>query len=74
MKNKDIGPKVVTIYRPISCLSKTWKLLTSIISNAIYDHLSDKGLIPWELKGYKRKSRGMKDQPTTNRQNDNETC
>ena len=45
MKNKDIGPKVVTNYRPVTCLSTTWKLLTSVISNAIYDHLSDKGLI-----------------------------
>ena len=62
MKNKDIGPKVVTNYRPITCLSTTWKLLTSIISNTIYDHLSDKGLIPWEQKVCKRKSRGMKDQ------------
>ena len=62
MKNKNIEPKVVTNYRPTNCLSPTWKLLTSIISNAIYDHLSDKGLIPWEHKGCKRKSRGMKDQ------------
>ena len=38
------------------------KILTSVISNAIYDHLSDKGLIPWEQKGCKRKSRGTKDQ------------
>ena len=53
---------MVTNYRPIICLSTTWKLLTSIISNAIYDHLSDKGLIPWEQKGCKRKSRGMKGQ------------
>ena len=62
MKNKDIGPKVVTNYRPITCLSTTWKLLTSIISNAICDHLSHKGLLPWEQKGCKRKSRGTKDQ------------
>ena len=62
MKNIDIGRKVVTNYRPITCLSTTWKLLTSIISNAIYDHLSDNGLIPWKQKGCKRKSRGMKDQ------------
>ena len=62
MKNKDIGPKEVTNYRPITCLATTWKLLTSIISNAIYDHLSDKGLAPWEQKGCKRKSRGMKGQ------------
>ena len=62
MTNKDIGAEVVTNYRPITCLSTTWKLLTSIISNATYDHLSDKGLIPWEQEGCKRKSRGMKDQ------------
>ena len=53
---------MVANYRPITCLSTTWKLLASIISNAIYDHLSDKGLISWEQKGCKRKSRGMKDQ------------
>ena len=53
---------MVTNYRPITCLSTAWKLLTSVISNAIYDHLSDKGLIPWEQKGCKRKSRGVKDQ------------
>ena len=70
MKNIDIGLKVVTNYRPITCLSTTWKLLTSIISNAIYDNLLNKSLIPWEQKGCKRKSRGTKDQ-TTNRHNDN---
>ena len=38
------------------------EIMKTNISNAIYDHLSDKGLIPWEQKGCKRKSRGTKDQ------------
>ena len=38
------------------------EITDSIISNAICDHLSDKGLIPWEQKECKRKSRGTKDQ------------
>ena len=33
----------------------------------IYDHLADKGLIPWEQKRCKRKSRGMKDQLLTDK-------
>ena len=60
-KNKNIDLKVVTNYRPITCLSTTWKLLTSIIANELYNHLAEKGLIPWEQKGCKRKSRGTKD-------------
>ena len=56
-KNKNIDPKVVTNYRPITCLSTTWKLLTSIIANELYNHLAEKGLIPWEQKGCKRDKR-----------------
>ena len=43
-KNKNIDLKVVTNYRPITCLSTTWKRLTSIIANELYNHLAKKGL------------------------------
>ena len=61
MKDKNISSKVVTNYRPITCLSTTWKLLTSILTELIYDHLQNNNLLPWEQKGCKKRSRGTKD-------------
>ena len=61
LKNPD-EPTKVSNYRPITCLTTTWKLLTSIIADEIYNHLEESGLIPWQQKGCKRKSRGTKDQ------------
>ena len=55
-------PEKVSNYRPITCLTTTWKLLTSILADQIYEHLEKSGLIPWQQKGCKRKSRGTKDQ------------
>ena len=60
MKDKAKG-KEVTNYRPITCLSLTWKLLTSIYSEAIYNHLDTNELLPDEQKGCRKKSRGTKD-------------
>ena len=60
---KDIAKgKEVTNYRPITCLSLTWKLLTSIFSEAIYSHLDTNELLPDEQKGCRKKRRGTKDQ------------
>ena len=48
-------------YRPIACLPLTWKLLTSIFSDAMYGHLSCQELLPNEQKGCRKNSRGTKD-------------
>ena len=61
MKDKEKGPEV-TNYRPITCLPLMWKILTGIISNAMYEHLDDEQMLPVEQKGCRRKSRGTKDQ------------
>ena len=49
-------------YRPITCLSVVWKLLTSIIYQKIYFHLHSNNLFPLEQKGCLCQSRGTKDQ------------
>ena len=49
-------------YRPITCLSVVWKLLTSIIYQKIYFHLHSNNLFPLEQKGCLHRSRGTKDQ------------
>ena len=54
--------KAVSNYRPIACLPLLWKLLTGIFAGKIYDHLQVNNLLPDELKGCRRKSRGTKDQ------------
>ena len=54
-------------FRPITCLSTTYKLLTSIIADSIYLYLEDNNLIPVEQKGCKRGSYGCKDQLLINK-------
>ena len=61
IKDKEIGP-VATNFRPITCLSLMWKLLTGVMSDEIYQHLESKRLLPSEQKGCRRNSRGTKDQ------------
>ena len=48
--------------RPITCLTTTWKLLTSIIARDIGAYLEGNSLIPDEQKGCRTKTRGCKDQ------------
>ena len=38
-------------YRPIACLNFLWKLLTGIINEKFYDHLSQQNLLLEEQKG-----------------------
>ena len=61
MKDKTKG-KESTNYRPITCLSLIWKLLTYIISEEIYNHLDSNNLLPEEQKGCRKRNRGTKDQ------------
>ena len=49
-------------FRPIICLPLMWKLLTGMISEDIYFSMENENLLPEEQKGYRRKSRGTKDQ------------
>ena len=50
---KDLAKgKVVSNYRPITCLPLMWKLLTGIFAEKIYDHLLMNNLLPVEQKGY----------------------
>ena len=60
---KDPGKgNAVDNYRPITCLPLMWKLLTGLISNALYDFMESSSKLPIEQKGCRRKSRGTKDQ------------
>ena len=61
MKDESKGP-VVSNYRPIACLPTTYKLLTGVLAETIYEHISSHGELPIEQKGCKKKSRGTKDQ------------
>ena len=47
-------------FRPISCLSLMWKLMTGVIAEVMYKALE--GILPEEQKGCRRRSRGTKDQ------------
>ena len=49
-------------YRPIACLPIMWKLLTGIMGEKLYQHLERNGLLTDERKGYRKGSRGAKDQ------------
>ena len=56
LKDKSKGNEASS-YRPITCLPLTWKLLTSIIADEIYNHLEKNNLLPEEQKGSRRNSR-----------------
>ena len=49
-------------YRPIACLPTTFKILTSIITDRLYDHLEKQAIMAKEQRGGKRDSYGCKDQ------------
>ena len=59
-KDKDKGT-AANIYRPITCLPLTWKLLTSIIADEIYEYLDSEMILPEEQKGCRRKAIGTHD-------------
>ena len=49
-------------YRPVTCLPKMYKLITSVISRCIQKYMDDENLIPKEQKGCYRESKECKDQ------------
>ena len=54
-------------YRPITCLSTTYKLLTLVLTDRTYSHLEQNNLFPLEQKGFRRGSHGCKDQLMVNK-------
>ena len=54
-------------YRPITCLTTTYKILTSIITERMYNFLEINVILPQEQKGCKRNSYGCKDQLMINK-------
>ena len=45
-----------------------WKLLTSVLAEKVYAHLSEKNVLQDEQKGCRKDSRGMKNQLLINKQ------
>ena len=65
-KNPTKGNAVCN-YKPIACLDLLWKLLTGIITDKLYEHLENQDLLPEEQKGFRRMSRGTRDQLLTDK-------
>ncbi len=61
MKDENKGT-IVSNYRPIACLPTTYKLLTGMIAESMYEHLENSKQLPNEQKGCRKNSRGTKDQ------------
>ncbi|XP_030752876.1 uncharacterized protein LOC115879951 [Sitophilus oryzae] len=61
MKDPQKGA-IPSNYRPITCLPTTFKVLTGILGEAIYAHLTTNNLYPVEQKGSCKQTRGTKDQ------------
>ena len=59
-KDKSKG-NVESNYRPITCLSLMWKLLTGVIADQTYAHLDQEKMLPEEQKGCRTGSRGTND-------------
>ena len=49
-------------YRPIACLPTTFKILTSVITDRLYNHLEKEAIMTPEQRGGKKDCYGCKDQ------------
>ena len=49
-------------YRPTSCLSLMWKLMTGMLAEKMYSHLERHNALPYKQKVCSKGSRGTKDQ------------
>ena len=60
---KEIEKKnTVSNFKPITCLPLLLRLLTAVLADEFYRHLDESNLLPWEQKGCRKGSRGIKDQ------------
>ena len=64
---KSNGTKDPKNYRTITCLSITYKLLTSVLTDRTYSQMVQNDLFPLEQKGFRRSSYGCKDQLRINK-------
>ena len=49
-------------YRPIACLPTTFKILTSVITDRLYNHLEKEAIVTPKQRGGKKDCYGCKDQ------------
>ena len=49
-------------YRPITCLPTMYKLMTLMMTERVYKHVTDNNILPFEQKGCMREARGCKEQ------------
>ena len=54
-------------YRPICCLPTTYKLLTGLIADSVYEHLDSYNFLEEEQKGCRRRRQGTKHQLLINK-------
>lgn len=54
-------------YRPITCLSTLYKIISAIICNKIDEHTTEHNILSEEQKGCRKKSMGCKEQLTIDR-------
>ena len=67
MLAKNNGTKDLKNYWLTTCLSTTYKLLTSVLTDKTYLHLEQNDLFPLEQKRFRRGSYGCKDQLMINK-------
>ena len=48
-------------YRPITCLPTMYKITTLIITEKVYEHVTQHDILPFEQKGCRQKARGCKE-------------
>lgn len=61
MLPKTGDPEDPKNYRPITCLSTVYKILTSVVNNKIKHHLKTENILAWEQNGCKQGARGCKE-------------
>ena len=61
LKNPEKGNAANNCHS-IACLPIMWKLLTSVLTEKVYAHLSEKKMLPDEQRGCRKDSQGTKDQ------------
>ena len=59
---KELEKGNVLNFRPSTCLSLIWKILTDALAGELYRHLQEKNLLPCVQKGRRKGSRDTKDQ------------